>query len=204
MSIRHSNSAVGFTLVELMVVIAILGALLGLLLPQLGRINDKAKRVQCSSNLRELTLAFGQFAKDNEIYPDREKWLERTAGEGLRSGQLYRYLGEKKVYACPSDSDLREAGKRLTSYCYNSWFHNRNANQQPDMSLTVVFIEVLTGKPKPFVQFFNPEDSVALTDRHSGGGLLAFGDNHVDYLTQATFSKDVKNIFRETVSSHRQ
>lgn len=207
MRTRHPITATGFTLVELLVVMAILGVLLGLLLPQFGPIKDKAKRMQCASSLRELALAFGQFAKDNDVYPDRDKWLQRTASEGIVSGQLYRYLGEKKVYVCPSDTDLQGAGAaggRVTSYSYNTWFDNRNANQQPDMSEAVLFVEMFTGKAAAFTPSFDPDKPVSLTDRHGGGGMVAFGDAHVVYMTQKTFAKDLQRLLRETPTSHRR
>ena len=201
MRTRRQTFTSGFTLVELIVVMAVLGILLSLLLPQLSKVNDRAKRVQCSSNLRELVMAFGQVAKDTEFYPDRDKWLQGLSGKGIQSGQLYRYLGEKKVYACPSDIELRDAGPggtRLTSYSYNTWFSERNANQQPDMSMAVVFVEALLDKAGAFRPAFDPENPVSLTDRHSKGGMLAFGDGHVDYMAQQSFQKNVKDILRLT------
>ena len=60
-----------FTLVELLVVVAILAVLAALLLPALGIGKNKARSVQCGSNLRQWGLAFRMYASDNEDHLPR-------------------------------------------------------------------------------------------------------------------------------------
>jgi len=59
----------GFTLIEMLVVIVIIGMLVALLLPAMNSARESARRTSCSSNLRQLALGFSQFHEKRDRLP---------------------------------------------------------------------------------------------------------------------------------------
>ena len=96
----------GFTLIEIMVVIVILGILAGLIVPRIMSRPEEARRTKAALQIRSIESALKLYKLDNGVYPDTEQGLEAlieqpTTGVIPKKWREGGYLDGSKVPADP-------------------------------------------------------------------------------------------------------
>jgi prepilin-type N-terminal cleavage/methylation domain-containing protein len=133
----------GFTLVEMLVVTAIIAITVALLLPAMRNVREQAGRVHCASNLRQVALAESAYAAMNGGYLlARDHHHPFTATDFVRPTRPYFsisliQLGNPLIWSCPQQSTLAEgtrladsvriemiSGEHRTGYAFfNTWWN---------------------------------------------------------------------------------
>lgn len=121
---RRRFPQAAFTLVELIVAVAIVGVLVVLLLPLGGQMAQRSKEAKAVSNFRQIGKAIHLFAADNDGY------LPIRRPSGAWPGHIFMYLdGDKRVLAEPNTKvtfltegkDPLDETQNYTSYMINSF-----------------------------------------------------------------------------------
>jgi prepilin-type N-terminal cleavage/methylation domain-containing protein/prepilin-type processing-associated H-X9-DG protein len=145
-----------FTLVELLVVIAVVAILAALLLPALASARDKSRQAACVSNLRQIGIALLNYASDNDghipygpkappftnpsdFYPSTGAptsliSLQSGAPVGLGLLLSQQLCGQPKVLFCPGSDQPLDANVELakvgTSQAQSSYYYRHAGNTQ--------------------------------------------------------------------------
>jgi prepilin-type N-terminal cleavage/methylation domain-containing protein len=138
---RSSRNRLAFTLIELLIVIAVIAILAALLLPALSHGKARAQQIQCLGQNRQLALALQMYAQENnDVLPwpnwgiRFQGWLYTPTDGGppdpsdppqtvYEGGTLWPYLKDIKVYWCPTDYTntpyFSQRQQRLSSFIMN-------------------------------------------------------------------------------------
>jgi prepilin-type N-terminal cleavage/methylation domain-containing protein len=142
---KEKRALPAFTLIELLIVIAIIAVIAALLLPALAAAKQKAHRLACINQLRQLAAAWQMYSADNEgklvdnsplgtppsqrtnawVLGNMRLAAEATDPQLIRQSKLFPYASTLAVFRCPADHSNLNGVPRVRSYSMNSWMGTR-------------------------------------------------------------------------------
>ena len=163
-----------FTLVELLVVIAMIATLAALLLPVFSKAKEAGRGTACLSNLHQIGVALQLYVQDNRNHLPVMRDKSLTTSNTLPSPDvvLSNYLGNVNVLRCPSDGP-RYFEKTGSSYSWNSLLNGEDGDHL-----------------EAFGMKFDPHAMPLMYDKekfHAGRGLgkeqnFLYADGHIKNL----------------------
>lgn len=181
-----------FTLVELLVVMAVVVLLTLCLLPALNKWKSQAQRIRCASHLKQIGLGFRIWAGDhNDLYPMAVSLTNGGTMEFVSSGLVFPHfqvlsneLNTPVILVCPSDYSRRPATNFVSGFSNTntSYFLSLDANEtQLQMFLSGDSNLEVDGKPVgPGLLNLWTNSTVAWTAaRHVRQGNVALADGSV-------------------------
>lgn len=109
----------GFTLIEMLVVVAVLMLLMAILAPMFASVTEYVRVIVCKARVHQLLIAFGRYAVDNNggltghrFWVGNSDW---TDPNHVQQGTLWKYTGDADLYWCPSFLAAARANGYLTA-----------------------------------------------------------------------------------------
>lgn len=218
---KNARASLAFSLVELLMVIAIIGILAALLLPSLTESKRKAQQIACASNLRQLGVGLRVFVENYKFYPTISAptnnhllggtWLAQLERGGLEVANPVPYYYQQGIWRCPS-GQLREGPIKMQPYYgYNGYGilpignHYTNfglaGHLEAESTLFTPILESEVASPAEMIALGESDEPIYMRSqthnfdhgilRHQDRANVLFCDGHVE-------SPTLKFLFADT------
>jgi prepilin-type N-terminal cleavage/methylation domain-containing protein len=201
----------GFTLVELLVVIAIIAILATLLTPVINRARQQAYKTDCANNLKNLGTAAQMYSDDKKIFPWCKPLSSGSSGtltdesEALACLELlykYNYVDDPRVYLCKAAAGYDEESEPIDDLKERqSTFHLNSNNCSFTYRNVVTTVNDDTRTPIA-ADKRGPEGTSTTTNHKDGRNVLTKGNQvffyEIEKLNDPN-NRDVKRFRKELV-----
>lgn len=201
------RGAYGFTLIEMLVVVAIIMILMAMIMPVYETVTKRAEATHCSSNMRNLALAVGVYAEDNDgiLTPARTSYGAPAVLGTSWDVLLSAYHNNDQLNLCLTDQNPTWA---TGTTCYKHSYginldvtmvggYNGSALCQGDIASptqTILFLEIL-GSARALGSSYAANKLTRVDDRHNGGCNFSFVDGHVRWLRPRSTANGSTNLW---------
>ena len=96
----------GFTVLELLIAIGIIGVLASLMFPEVGALRERAERIVCTGHLRSLHVGLSSYLNDYEMWPQCPDGLDQDGKAQFWLDTLKDYGIQEKDWQCPTLSRI--------------------------------------------------------------------------------------------------
>lgn len=192
----------GFTLLELLVVIAVMGMLFAMILPSLSKARERAKDTQCLSRLRELYVSHTIYIHDNRVLPamnndeDDGSWqynylifdgrdLDKNFGPLYKDGLTV--AGIQQFY-CPRQTDPFHSQATAANPEPGIPLRDTRAGYGRRYHMTGKSFSQFRGNPAILTDIFHLPDVIA--SGHKAGVNVAYLDGHAQWVQDTGFLTD--------------
>ncbi len=193
----------GFTLVGLIIIVAVLAILAAMLLPALASAKRKSKRINCVNNLKQDGLAFRLWEGDNgDKYPMAVSTNKNGTMEYAEDGNAFRHfqvmsneLSTPKILVCPADNRTAAASFARLKNQNVSYFVSLDATEvRPPMLLTGDRNVTNGMAPVRSVLELRPGIPAGWTEAmHNGQGNVGLSDGSVQQVSIPGLQQMLKN-----------
>ena len=211
---KHSSAPRrAFTLIEILVVIAIIGILSAILFPVFGRARENGRKTACLSNMKQLGIAFQQYQQDSRgkyplaanfqaWAPGYGHWVTGTAGDDqslaapeAANGDFPYNTGKQadvtqgalfpyvKSTAVYICPSNRDGKDKRLTYSMNCAVSGLSSSRITSPGDIVLLVDEQYATDGYFWANNDVKSTDKLTQQHNGGGNLLFADGHTKFFT---------------------
>lgn len=226
-TIKHSSCKTAFSLLELLVVMAIIGVLVSLLLPVLSSAKQGATQTRCANSMKQILTGMALYLDNNsDTYPAGgsarfgarpEDWIAWQTNRPIEQSALYSLIGTsmKQIMRCPNDAEIRNPnaigvitnGTYEYSYTFNSYYpSNGTANGMGTIitgsNATFYFRSAMTRQPAGKIMLIE-EDVSRIGSGRWVPNTSASSRRHAGYASAGFADGHMKKVERSFAADYR-